>query len=412
MESWKTFTSESVSEGHPDKVADQISDAILDHCLRHDPQSRVACETLVTTDLVILAGEVTTQAGMDKATAGAIARETIADIGYVHKDVGFAAESCEIGYHIHQQSPDIARGVNVGGASDQGMMFGFAADETDGMMPAPIFLSHRLMEAHATMRKSGEIGFLRPDAKAQVTVAYRDDGTPHHVAKIVLSTQHDQTAITGKGANAAFSEAARQIIIDQLIQPTLRLHGSHLLRGSLVAVCPGKQAPVSEDLVPCFVNQTGMFLQGGPHGDCGVTGRKIIVDTYGGIARHGGGAFSGKDPTKVDRSAAYLCRAIAKHIVSAGMAQRCEVRIAYVIGRDEPVDFAVETFGSATNGISDNAMATRLAKAIDMRPASIIELLSLRQPMYRRTAAYGHFGRDGFPWEEIRPEILEVLRKV
>jgi S-adenosylmethionine synthetase len=412
MSSYCNFTSESVAVGHPDKVADQISDAVLDFCLQHDPSSRVACETLVTTDLVVVAGEVTTQAPLTDEAVDRIVRETVRDIGYVEQGFGFAADTCRVQSYLHQQSPDIARGVDVGGASDQGMMMGYAAAETEGLMPAPVYLCHRLMEAHERMRRTGELRFLRPDAKAQVTVAYQGDGTPARISGVVFSTQHDRTAVETRGATELFSDNARRLLIERLVEPTLRAHAAHLLRGQLVMVPAGEPAPSGGADVPCYINQTGLFLQGGPHGDCGLTGRKIIVDTYGGVGRHGGGAFSGKDPTKVDRSAAYMCRSVAKHIVKARLAQRCEVRVAYAIGRDQPVDFAIDTFGTARTGMSDEELAARLAGAVDMRPASIIAQLGLRRPMYRRTAAHGHFGREGFPWEEARPELVALLQAI
>jgi S-adenosylmethionine synthetase len=395
------FTSESVSMGHPDKVADQISDAVLDFCLKHDPASRVACETLVTTDLAVVAGEITSKAPLTRANVDQLVREVVRDIGYTDPDIGFAADTCQIDCRIHAQSPHIAMGVDTGGAGDQGMMFGFACDETPGLMPLPIDLAHRLVINHAKLRKSRAIPFLRPDAKSQVTVEYNADGTPHRIHTVVLSTQHDDSVATLRGEQQIFTDDARQVIIDKLIAPTLAADRADLVRGRLVLVSPDRpNAGLREDDVRCFINPTGCFLTGGPHGDCGLTGRKIIVDTYGGRGRHGGGAFSGKDPTKVDRSAAYMCRYIAKNLVAAGLASQCEVQVSYAIGVSEPVSILVNTFG--TGQVSDSQLADLVRKHFALTPAGIIEHLNLRRPIYRATAAGGHFGRtDGdFPWEK------------
>src|SRR5262245_33931566 len=317
--------------GHPDKVADQISDAILDFCLKSDPASRVACETLVTTDLAVVAGEITTKAALTRQAVDALVREVITEIGYVAKDlaereeIGFTADSCQVDCRIHAQSPHISQGVDGGGAGDQGLMFGFACDETPSLMPLPIDLAHRLVEHHAKLRKTGQLKWLRPDAKSQVTVEYNADGTPHRVHTVVLSTQHTREVMVCKDNVDYFTDEARQIIVDKLIMPVLKADRPDLVKGKLVIIPPGKTAPkLGADDIACHINPTGCFLQGGPHGDCGLTGRKIIVDTYGGRGRHGGGAFSGKDPTKVDRSAAYMARYIAKNIVAAGLARQCE----------------------------------------------------------------------------------------
>src|SRR5216684_1188507 len=367
------FTSESVSMGHPDKVADQISDAVLDHCLTADPTSRVACETLVTTDRVVVAGEVTTRASLTPSDVEKLVRETVREIGYVDPTIGFAADTCKIECHLHQQSPNIAMGVDVGGAGDQGMMFGFACDETRTLMPLPIYLAHRLVEKHAEMRKSGRLKFLRPDAKSQVTVEYNGDGTPHRIHTVVFSTQHDQSVVVKKGNEELFSDAARRELIDKLILPTIREESPNLLKGEAKLVRPGAGLDTSEESVLCHINPTGCFLVGGPHGDCGLTGRKIIVDTYGGRGRHGGGAFSGKDPTKVDRSAAYMCRYIAKNIVAAGLARECEVQLAYAIGYPDPINIWVSTFGSTAHGLTDAQIAELVRKHFKLTPRGIIE---------------------------------------
>ncbi|MFN2425367.1 MAG: methionine adenosyltransferase [Candidatus Binatia bacterium] len=370
------FTSESVSEGHPDKVCDQISDAVLDAHLGGDPSSRVACETLVATNLIVMAGEITSSQAVDYEK---VARQTVREIGYVGTE-GFDADSVEVITRLVRQSPDISQGVTVGqglheeqGAGDQGLMFGFACDQTTELMPLPISLSHRLVEKLAELRHNGTIPYLRPDSKSQVSVEYRD-GKPVRVATVVISTQH------------ADSATLEQIVADvkqQVIKPIVP---SHLLDSETVY----------------HVNPTGRFVVGGPSGDSGLTGRKIIVDTYGGWGRHGGGAFSGKDPSKVDRSAAYMARYLAKNVVAAGLASACEVQLAYAIGVAQPVSVRIDTFG--TGKIPSNEISQKLRNEVDLRPASIIELFQLKRPIYRKTAAYGHFGRnsdDGFfPWEK------------
>ncbi len=377
------FTSESVSMGHPDKMCDQISDAVLDAFLAQDPGSRVACETLTTTGLVVLAGEVTTRAVVDLP---ALVRQVIHDIGYTSSEMGFDASTCGVLLALGRQSPDIAQGVTEGeglhkeqGAGDQGMMFGFACDETDELMPAPIHLAHRLIERHRALFETGELDYLRPDAKSQVTVEYRD-GAVARVRAVVLSTQH--------APDVAY-EQIRRDAVEQIIRP----------------VIPG--ALLDDDTV-IHVNPTGRFVIGGPMGDAGLTGRKIIVDTYGGMGRHGGGAFSGKDPSKVDRSAAYAARFVAKNLVAAGLARRCEVQVAYAIGVAEPVSIRVETFG--TGALPEEALVRLVRKHFDLTPRGIIETLDLRRPVYRATSYHGHFGRrePGFTWEETGP--AEALR--
>jgi S-adenosylmethionine synthetase len=404
------FTSESVSMGHPDKVADQISDAVLDFCLGHDPASRVACETLVTTDLAVVAGEITTKAPLTRAAIDRLVREVVRDIGYVDPEVGFAADTCQVDCRVHAQSPHIAMGVDGGGAGDQGMMFGFACDETPSLMPLPIDLAHRLVNNHAQLRRAGTLAYLRPDAKSQVTVEYNEDGTPHRIHTVVLSTQHDGSVIVRKGDQDHFSDDARLEVIEKLIRPTLEADRPDLIRGKLVMVSPDKARPATgPDDVLCFVNPTGCFLTGGPHGDCGLTGRKIIVDTYGGMGRHGGGAFSGKDPTKVDRSAAYMARYVAKNIVASGLASKCEVQFAYAIGVAEPVSVHVDTFG--TGQIGDEAIARLIRAHFKLTPKGIIETLDLRRPIYRQTASGGHFGRTEpeITWEKT--DKAEALRQ-
>ncbi len=377
------FTSESVSEGHPDKMADQISDAVLDAMLAQDPRSRVACETLVNTGLAVIAGEVTSSAQVDLAQT---VRDTIADIGYTSSEMGFDAASCAVMVTLDKQSPDIAQGVNEGegldrdqGAGDQGLMFGFACNETDVLMPFPITYSHRLVKRQADVRKSGKLSWLRPDAKSQVSVRY-EDGKPVSIDTVVLSTQHSEDV-----DHATLSEA----VIEEIIRPVL----------------PADMITASTRFL---VNPTGRFVIGGPHGDCGLTGRKIIVDTYGGSAHHGGGAFSGKDPSKVDRSAAYAMRYVAKNVVAAGLADRCEVQVAYAIGVAEPVSLMVNTSGTAV--IAEEKIEALIREHFDLRPKGIIEDLDLLRPIYRPSAAYGHFGRDdaGFPWEET--DKAEALR--
>ena len=370
------FTSESVSEGHPDKVADQISDAILDAILADDPPARVACETLVSTGLVVISGEITTKAHINYRE---IAQEAVRRIGYDNSEIGFDYKSCAILTAINRQSPDIAQGVNEGqgidldqGAGDQGLMFGYACNETPALMPLPIHYAHRIMQRQAEVRRDGRLPWLRPDAKSQLTVRYVD-GKPVSIDTIVVSTQHDPDV-----SHIQISEA----IIEEVIKPVL-----------------------PKDLLATntryLVNPTGRFVVGGPHGDCGLTGRKIIVDTYGGAARHGGGAFSGKDPSKVDRSAAYAARYVAKNIVAAGLADRCEVQVAYAIGVARPVSLMVNTFG--TGRTSDEVIVELIGKHFDLRPKGIIQSLDLLRPIYRKTAAYGHFGRDEpeFTWEAI-----------
>ena len=397
------FTSESVSMGHPDKVADQISDAILDHCLAADPLSRVACETLVTTDLAVVAGEITTRADLSPAVVARLVRDTVREIGYVDPEIGFAADTCKVECHVHAQSPHIAMGVDTGGAGDQGMMFGFACDETQTLMPLPIHLAHRLVENHARLRASGSLPFVRPDAKSQVTVEYNADGTPHRVHTVVLSTQHDESAVVERGGKKYFSDEARREIVDKLIEPTLRAERPDLLQGKLELVLPGQAGrPHAAGDIPTHINPTGCFLEGGPHGDCGLTGRKIIVDTYGGRGRHGGGAFSGKDPTKVDRSAAYMARYIAKNLVAAGLARQCEVQLSYAIGFPEPINIWVSTASTARAGLTDSQIAELIGSQFKLTPAGIIETLDLRRPIYRETARHGHFGRNlpAFTWEK------------
>ena len=377
------FTSESVSMGHPDKVADQISDAVLDFCLKHDPLSRVACETLVTTDHCTVAGEITTKAPLSKENVEKVVRDTIRTIGYIDPKIGFAADTVKIVNLLHSQSPDISVGVDTGGAGDQGMMFGFACDETKSLMPLPIHLSHRLVENHAQLRRSGTIGYLRPDAKSQVTVEYDPQGKPVRIHTVVLSTQHDESAMD---SNKKFSAAAREEIIQKLILPTLNAERPELVYDKIIY----------------HINPTGIFLEGGPHGDCGLTGRKIIVDTYGGRGRHGGGAFSGKDPTKVDRSAAYLARYIAKNIVAARLARECEVQLSYAIGYPDPLSIWVNSNGTLARGLTEDKLISLIRDHFQLTPKGIIESLQLRQPMYQATAAHGHFGRDGnqFTWEK------------
>lgn len=365
------FTSESVSEGHPDKVCDQISDAVLDAFLTQDPKSRVACETLATTDHVTVAGEVTSQGRVDVEK---IAREVIQSIGYNSDNVGFNGKTCEIQVKLHAQSPDIAMGVDTGGAGDQGMMFGYATDETPELMPLAIQLSHQLVLKLAELRKTGVIKYLRPDAKSQVTVEY-DKGVPQRVDAVVVSTQHD---------GDVQMEQIRKDVIEKVIK----------------AVIPAKFLDANTKI---FINPTGRFEIGGPHGDTGLTGRKIIVDTYGGMGRHGGGAFSGKDPSKVDRSAAYFCRYVAKNIVAAGLAKRCEIQVSYAIGVAEPTSLKVDTFGTTT--FPEQEIEAVVRKVFDFTPRGIIKTLDLLRPIYRATAAYGHFGRPNFSWEKTDKAI-------
>ncbi len=406
------FTSESVSMGHPDKVADQISDAVLDHCLKADPTSRVACETMVTTDLCMVSGEITTRADLSRATLDRLIRETIAEIGYTDPNIGFAASTCQVQTYLHQQSGDIAMGVDLGGAGDQGMMFGFACTETSTLMPLPIYLAHRLVENHAKLRRSGELKWLRPDAKSQVTIEYEADGTPHKIHTVVISTQHDESVMEKKNGKEMFSDKARQVLVEKLIVPTLKAEWHDLVKGDIALVLPGMSPEeIREDAIRCHINPTGNFLIGGPHGDCGLTGRKIIVDTYGGRGRHGGGAFSGKDPTKVDRSAAYMARYIAKNIVKAGLAQQCEVQLSYAIGYPDPLNIWVGTNGTTAGGITEDQLVELIRKHFKLTPRGIIETLDLRRPIYHETARHGHFGRElpQFSWE--RTDKAAALRK-
>ena len=410
------FTSESVSMGHPDKVADQISDAVLDYCLAADPASRVACETLVTTDLAVVAGEITTKASLTREAVDKLVRDVIREIGYVAKDqaereeIGFTADACQVDCRIHAQSPHISQGVDVGGAGDQGLMFGFACNETPTLMPLPIDLSHRLVAHHADLRKSGKLKWLRPDAKSQVTVEYNADGTPNRIHTVVLSTQHDRSVMVCKDKTDYFTDDARQEIIEKLIKPVLSADRPDLIKGSLVMIVPGsKGQKLGANDVACHINPTGCFLTGGPHGDCGLTGRKIIVDTYGGRGRHGGGAFSGKDPTKVDRSAAYMARYIAKNIVKAGLATQCEVQLSYAIGYPDPLNIWVQTNGTAK--VPEAKLIDLIRSHFELTPKGIIGTLDLRRPIYRETARHGHFGRElpQFTWEKT--DKADALRK-
>jgi len=367
------FTSESVSEGHPDKVADQISDAVVDAVLAIDPKSRVACETMIKTGMVILAGEITTDAWVDTEE---LVRDVVCEIGYDNGEVGFDGKTCAVINAIGKQSPDIAMGVDDSedheqGAGDQGLMFGYASNETDVLMPAPITYSHRLVERQAEIRKNNTLSWLRPDAKSQITFRY-ENHKPVAIDAVVLSTQHSPD-IGGKQLEEA--------VMDEIIIPTLPKEWLH-------------------EGTKYFINPTGQFIIGGPVGDCGLTGRKIIVDTYGGMARHGGGAFSGKDPSKVDRSAAYMARYVAKNIVAAGLAERCEVQVSYAIGVAEPTSVAIETFG--TGKIAEDRLESIVREHFDLRPKGLIAQLDLLKPIYQKTAAYGHFGRteDSFSWEK------------
>lgn len=375
-ESGFLFTSESVTEGHPDKISDQISDAVLDAALTADPNARVACETLVTTGLVVVAGEITTDAVLDYSK---IARETIREIGYTHSSYGFDCDTCAVLSALDRQSPDIAMGVDTGGAGDQGLMFGYACNETQELMPLPIQLAHQLTRRLSEARKSGELPYLRPDGKSQVTVEYRD-GRPFRVDAVVISSQHADDVTNEKLRSEIQKQVIEHTVSPELLDKDTKYH----------------------------INPTGRFVTGGPKGDAGVTGRKIIVDTYGGYAPHGGGAFSGKDPTKVDRSAAYMARYIAKNIVAAGLAERCMVQLAYAIGVADPVSVYVDTQG--TGRISDAALSKLVRDNFELTPRGIIESLNLRRPIYKATAAYGHFGRseESFTWE--RTDKAEALR--
>jgi S-adenosylmethionine synthetase len=382
MSEYAIFTSESVSEGHPDKMADQISDAILDSILTDDRDARVAVETLVKTGMVIVAGEVTTNTYVDLEE---VVRQVVLDIGYNSSRVGFDGASCAVLNAIGKQSPDIAMGVDEGdekeqGAGDQGLMFGYATNETDVLMPAPIYYSHRLVERQAELRKNGTLPWLRPDAKSQVTLRY-EDGKPVAIDAVVLSTQHDEDI-----SQADIREAIMDLLIKEVL-PAKWLHA-------------GTQY---------HINPTGQFIIGGPVGDCGLTGRKIIVDTYGGMARHGGGAFSGKDPSKVDRSAAYAGRYVAKNIVAAGLAERCEIQVSYAIGVAEPTSISINSFG--TGKVSDQLLSELVREHFELRPRGLVEMLDLKRPIYRKTAAYGHFGREDsdFTWEKTdRAEALKA----
>ena len=378
-----TFTSESVSEGHPDKMADQISDAVLDAIIRQDVNARVACETLVKTGMVVLAGEVTTSAYIDLEE---LCREVILDIGYDNSAVGFDGACCAIINAIGKQSPDIALGVDATddheqGAGDQGLMFGFATDETDVLMPAPITYSHRLMKKQAEVRKQGILDFLRPDAKSQISIRYDNNGNPVGIDTVILSTQHDPDVSR---------KTLQEAVMEEIIKPVLPSNWLH-------------------SDTRYFINPTGNFVIGGPVGDCGLTGRKIIVDTYGGMARHGGGAFSGKDPSKVDRSAAYAARYVAKNLVAAGLASKCEIQVSYAIGVAEPTSISVDTFG--TGKLPESEIEQLIRKHFDLRPSGLIAMLDLKRPIYRQTAAYGHFGREepDFTWEKT--DRVDALRE-
>ena len=378
------FTSESVTEGHPDKLCDQISDAILDEYLRQDPKSRVAVETMTTTGFVAIAGEVTSKANFDKQKQEKLVRQTIREIGYDDPELLFDADSCEVMLRLHAQSPDISQGVTATdekklGAGDQGLMFGYATNETKELMPMPILLAHKLTKKLADVRKTGELPWLRPDGKSQVSILYEDD-KPKKIETIVISTQHDPSVSNDELTNA---------ITEKVIKPAC--------------------AELWSDDIKIHVNPTGKFVIGGPHGDAGLTGRKIIVDTYGGYGRHGGGAFSGKDPSKVDRSASYMCRYIAKNIVAAGLADKCEVQVAYAIGVAEPLSLMVNTFG--TGKIPEEDIENLIRKHFEMTPAAIISHLDLNKPIYKKTAAYGHFGRNEpeFRWEKT--DKADVLRQ-
>ena len=373
------FTSESVSEGHPDKMADQISDAILDAIIAQDTRSRVACETLTKTGLVMVAGEITTNAVIEVEH---LVRQTVLEIGYDHSDKGFDGTTCAVLNGLGKQSPDIAQGVDrtapeEQGAGDQGLMFGYATNETDSLMPAPIIYSHRLVEKQAEVRKNGKLPWLRPDAKSQCTFRYEND-KPVGIDAVVLSTQHSPEIALKELQEAVMEEIIKPVLPTKWIDKNTQFH----------------------------INPTGRFVIGGPMGDCGLTGRKIIVDTYGGFARHGGGAFSGKDPSKVDRSAAYACRYVAKNIVAAGLADRCEIQVSYAIGVAKPTSVTVETFG--TNKVPEEKIIAAVNKHFDLRPYGILKMLDLLRPVYKKTASYGHFGRDEFSWEKTdRAAVLK-----
>ena len=371
------FTSESVTEGHPDKIADQISDAVLDEVLRQDPKGRVGCETLVTTGLAVISGEITTTAIIDYDT---LVRDTIRGVGYDRAKYGYDAETCAVMCTVKRQSPDIAMGVDTGGAGDQGLMFGFACDETEELMPMPIQLAHRLTQRLSEVRKSKKVDFLRPDGKSQVTIEYRN-GRPARVDTVVISTQHSHKISTADLQDAILEHVIKPIVPAAMLDRNTKYH----------------------------INPTGRFVIGGPMGDAGLTGRKIIVDTYGGYSRHGGGAFSGKDPSKVDRSACYMARYIAKNVVAAGLARKAEVQLAYAIGVAEPVSVMIDAFGTAT--VPEERITSLVRDSFSLTPKAIIEALDLRRPIYKATAAYGHFGRSGpgFTWE--RTDRADALRK-
>jgi len=382
MQNYNLFTSESVSEGHPDKMADQISDAVLDSILKDDPESRVAVETMVKTGMAIIAGEVRTNTYVDLED---VVRKVITDIGYDNSDVGFDGNNCAVLNAIGKQSGDIAMGVDASetkdvGAGDQGLMFGYATDESDALMPAPIHFSHLLVKKQADVRKNNTLPWLRPDAKSQLTFKY-ENGKPVSIDAVVLSTQHSPNVSLSDLKDGVIEEIIKPVLPEQWIHKDTKFH----------------------------INPTGQFIIGGPVGDCGLTGRKIIVDTYGGMARHGGGAFSGKDPTKVDRSAAYAGRYVAKNIVASGLAEKCEIQISYAIGVSEPTSISIDTYN--TGKLEDSVIANIVKEEFDLRPRGLIEMLNLRRPIYQKTAAYGHFGRDDIdlPWEKT--DKLDVLKK-
>ena len=382
MQNYNLFTSESVSEGHPDKMADQISDAVLDSILKDDPESRVAVETMVKTGMAIIAGEVRTNTYVDLED---VVRKVITDIGYDNSDVGFDGNNCAVLNAIGKQSGDIAMGVDASetkdvGAGDQGLMFGYATDESDALMPAPIHFSHLLVKKQADVRKNNTLPWLRPDAKSQLTFKY-ENGKPVSIDAVVLSTQHSPNVSLSDLKDGVMEEIIKPVLPEQWIHKDTKFH----------------------------INPTGQFIIGGPVGDCGLTGRKIIVDTYGGMARHGGGAFSGKDPTKVDRSAAYAGRYVAKNIVASGLAEKCEIQISYAIGVSEPTSISIDTYN--TGKLEDSVIANIVKEEFDLRPRGLIEMLDLKRPIYRKTAAYGHFGRDDIdlPWEKT--DKLDVLKK-
>ena len=386
MKSYSVFTSESVSEGHPDKVSDQVSDAILDLYLSQDPNARVAVETLVKTGMAVVAGEVTSSASVTPGDIEAVIRKTICDIGYDSSDVCFDGNTCAVVNAVGLQSPDIAMGTHEAdeanqGAGDQGLMFGYATNETETLMPAPIFFSHRLVERQAELRKSGRADWLRPDAKSQISMRYNEAGAPESVEAVVLSTQHSPDIAQSELRDFVKSEIIEAILPAEWLTATTQYH----------------------------INPTGQFIIGGPMGDCGLTGRKIIVDTYGGMARHGGGAFSGKDPSKVDRSAAYAGRYVAKNIVAAGLADRCEVQVSYAIGVAEPTSISIDTFGTST--ISEDSIVTMIREHFDLRPKGLINMLDLKRPIYQATAAYGHFGRELAPFTWERTDKADALRQ-